>query len=67
MVSLGIISIPEKYNVLNYAVGPVGNEDLFMQAWTGIKRTWNAFYGAVADLPNIDGAPRSQSSHFRVP
>ena len=32
MVSLGIISIPEKYNVLNYAVGPVENEELYFQS-----------------------------------
>ncbi len=42
MVSLGIISIPVKYNILNYAVGPVENEDLFLRAWQGIEATWYA-------------------------
>jgi hypothetical protein len=40
MVSLGIISIPAKYNILNYAVGPVENEDLFLRSWQGIEATW---------------------------
>ena len=42
MVSLGIISIPAKYNVLNFAVGPVENEDLFYRAWEGVEATWYA-------------------------
>ena len=42
MVSLGIISIPAKYNILNYAVGPVENEDLFLRSWQGIEATWYA-------------------------
>ncbi len=42
MVSLGIISIPAKYNILNYAVGPVENEDLFLRSWQGIETTWYA-------------------------
>ena len=46
MISLGIISIPAKYNVLNYAVGPVENEDLFYQGWKGVEATWYAFMDA---------------------
>ena len=41
-MSLGIISIPAKYNVLNFAVGPVENEDIFYQSWKGVEATWYA-------------------------
>ena len=42
MISLGIISIPAKYNALNFAVGPVENEDIFYQSWKGVEATWYA-------------------------
>ncbi len=39
MISLRIISILAMYNILNYAVGPVKNEDLFLRLWQGIEAT----------------------------
>ena len=43
MVSLGINSIPAKFNTLNYCIGPVENQDLFTQAWDGVEKTYFAF------------------------
>jgi hypothetical protein len=37
-----MISIPAKYKILNYAVGPVENEDLFLSARQDIEATWYA-------------------------
>jgi hypothetical protein len=45
MISLGIISILAKYNLLNYAVSPVENEDLFLSGLEGRRlgeATWYA-------------------------
>ena len=39
MVSLGITSIPAKFNTLNYCIGPVENCDLYTQSWAGVKLT----------------------------
>jgi hypothetical protein len=52
MVSLGIISILAKHNVLNCAVGPVEHEDLFYQAWQSIdlEAPW---YAAVEVMSNF--------------
>jgi hypothetical protein len=42
LVSLGVNSIPAKFNTLNYCIGPVENQDLYSQAWDGVKRTFLA-------------------------
>ncbi len=41
-VSLGVNSIPAKYNTLNYCIGPVENMVLFSQSWDGSKGTFLA-------------------------
>jgi len=43
MVSLGINSIPAKFNALNFCIGPVENQDLFTRAWDGVEKTYFAF------------------------
>jgi hypothetical protein len=58
MISLGIIFILAKYNVLNCAVGPVENEDLFYQAWNGVVCS----YGAVEDMSYVKGTLSNVSS-----
>jgi hypothetical protein len=40
MALMGIVSIPARYNVLNYCIGPVENEVIFFQAWKGVEALW---------------------------
>jgi hypothetical protein len=42
LISLGVNSIPAKFNTLNYCIGPVENMDMFSQSWDGVKRTFLA-------------------------
>ena len=43
MVGFGINSIPAKFNTLNYCVGAVENEDIYVRAWEGVQGTFFAF------------------------
>ncbi len=52
MISLGIISIPAKYNVLNFTVGPVENEKLFVRSWEGVEATYFAVMDNWKCCPN---------------
>jgi len=44
LISLGVNSIPARFNTLNYCIGPVENQDLFTQGWDGVKRTFLAVF-----------------------
>ena len=44
LISLGVNSIPARFNTLNYCIGPVENQDLFTQGWDGVKRTFVAVF-----------------------
>ena len=43
MIGFGINSILAKFSTLNYFVGAVKNEDIYILAWEGVQGTFFAF------------------------